>query len=401
MAQVAATGTSDLSALDPARDQGRRRALRAHEPGPRRQARPPRRGRQGLGGHDRRARRGADRGPIGGRARLGARPRADRAARDRGAGRRGREHRLGRSAAAIQRSRSPSGRSSATSISEPPTCGHDARSNDLVTLGKLLREHGFAVGENAEMGDDPAPGVHAANGYHYKCRALRRARRQRRQGPAPRSSAIDGIVGQLQKLGFRTIWQAAGHFDHIHIDVANSGAIGVGFGDGGAVGALEETRLDVKLIDWDAEYRRSAASVAWRPAASTAGRPTCRSRAIICDVLDRYATAAPARACGCRRSRPRSSSPACTTSPTATATRSASSSSARGRGPGAPRSEIMNPVHAARHLRARGDRPPELARSATAAPASSRRPSRAPASRCATTRCRCRRTALMNKACGS
>jgi len=58
----------------------------------------------------------------------------------------------------------------------------------------------------------------------------------------------------VQKLGFRTIWQAAGHFDHIHIDVANSGPIGIGGGDGGAVGALEETGLDVKLIDWNASY---------------------------------------------------------------------------------------------------------------------------------------------------
>ena len=52
----------------------------------------------------------------------------------------------------------------------PPTCGTSASSNDLVKLGNLLREHGFAVGENAEMGDNPAPGVHSATGYHYQCR---------------------------------------------------------------------------------------------------------------------------------------------------------------------------------------------------------------------------------------
>ena len=137
-------------------------------------------------------------------------------------------------------------------ISHPPTCGSSAASNDLVTLGRLLQKHGFAVGENAEMGDNPAPGVHEAGGYHYKCRnsgALDVNHDQFNE-----KGVIDAIVAPVQKLGFRTIWQAAGHFDHIHIDVANSGPIGAGFGTGGAVGALEETTLGVHLIDWDSDY---------------------------------------------------------------------------------------------------------------------------------------------------
>jgi putative Flp pilus-assembly TadE/G-like protein len=152
-------------------------------------------------------------------------------------------------------------------ISKPPTCGNDAKSNDLVTLGKLLKEHGFAVGENAEMGDDPRIGVHAEGGFHYKCRHSGALDVNADNGPGTEKQIIDGIVGEVQKLGFRTIWQAAGHFDHIHIDVANSGAIGVGGGSGGAVGALEETGLDVKLIDW-------ACSAGTGPGSPTARTPT-------------------------------------------------------------------------------------------------------------------------------
>jgi hypothetical protein len=139
-------------------------------------------------------------------------------------------------------------------ISDPPTCGNSAKSNDLVTLGKMLQAHGFNVAENAEMGSPPGPKAHSAGGFHYKCRDSGALDVNADNGPGSEKSIIDGIVGDVQKLGFRTIWQAAGHFDHIHIDVANSGAIGVGGGDGGAVGALEETGLDVKLIDWDAAY---------------------------------------------------------------------------------------------------------------------------------------------------
>ena len=174
-------------------------------------------------------------------------------------------------------------------LSEPPTCGHDAKSNDLVALGKLLREHGFAVAENAEMGDDPAPGVHAENGYHYKCRHSAALDVNADNGPGTEKQLIDGIVGQVQKLGFRTIWQAAGHFDHIHIDVANSGAIGVGGGDGGAVGALEETGLDVKLIDWEEEYTPFGGFGGLASGGFYGGPPSMQIARIICDVLDRYA----------------------------------------------------------------------------------------------------------------
>ena len=186
-------------------------------------------------------------------ARRGAGAGADRRLRDRAA-RRGGGNIGSNGGGGIKRIKGDEWKDLGDEISKPPTCGNAAKSNDLVTLGKLLRSTASTVAENAEMGDDPRPGVHAEGGFHYKCRHSGALDVNADNGPGTEKQIIDGIVGEVQKLGFRTIWQAAGHFDHIHIDVANSGAIGVGGGAGGAVGALEETGLDVKLIDWDASY---------------------------------------------------------------------------------------------------------------------------------------------------
>ena len=95
------------------------------------------------------------------------------------------------------------------------------------------------VGENAEIGRQPGARRPRRHRLPLPVPQLRRARRQRRPGPARRRDRR-ARRRRRRQLGFRTIWQAAGHYDHIHIDVANSGAIGVGGGTGGAVGALEE-----------------------------------------------------------------------------------------------------------------------------------------------------------------
>jgi hypothetical protein len=168
-------------------------------------------------------------------------------------------------------------------ISQPPTCGTSAATNDLVTLGHLLQKHGFNVAENAEMGSPPAPGVHVNGSWHYRCRDSGALDVNHDQGDE--KGAIDGLVGHLHDLGFRTIWQAEGHYDHIHIDVANSPSIGAGFGSGGSVGGLEDTLLEVKLLDWD------AASPNWfgfggAGGAFFAGPPDMKVAGIICDVLD-------------------------------------------------------------------------------------------------------------------
>jgi hypothetical protein len=168
----------------------------------------------------------------------------------------------------------------------PPTCGSSAASNDLVKLGNLLREHGFHVAENADLGDNPAPGSHSSSGYHYQCRNS--AAIDVNHDQFNEAGVIDAIVDDVQALGFRTIWRAAGHFDHIHIDLANSGPIGGGFGLGGAVGALEETMLSVKLIDWDADYLPFGGFGWLGGGGSFGGDPDPNVARVICQVLDRY-----------------------------------------------------------------------------------------------------------------
>jgi len=127
--------------------------------------------------------------------------------------------------------------------------------DDVVALGRFLQEQGFAVGENNAFGG-VAP-VHTDGSYHYQCGG--RGALDVNFGPPgdlvkAETDAVDPVIAPLRELGFRTIWRAAGHYNHLHIDIANSGPIGAGSGGayGGFAGPLEDVLLEVKLIDWDA-----------------------------------------------------------------------------------------------------------------------------------------------------
>jgi hypothetical protein len=292
-AQVAATGTSDLALLDPGRIKAAAERYANKNKG--RVIKLERRGvdvkvwtqtLETLGGDAKRIDQEDARGTARARARIDvlaiAQPSGGQNIGSNGGG-------------GIKRIKDREWKELAGEISEPPTCGTDAGSNDLVTLGKMLQEHGFAVAENLEMGHNPPDGVHAEGGFHYKCRRSGALDVNADNGPGSEKQIIDGIVREVQELGFRTIWQAAGHFDHIHIDLANSGAIGVGGSDGGAVGALEETGLDVKLIDWDAAYTPFGGFGGLYAGGTYGGPPNMKIAAIICDVLDKYAAGARVR----------------------------------------------------------------------------------------------------------
>ena len=126
--------------------------------------------------------------------------------------------------------------------------------DDMVRVGKFLQEQGFVVGENAAFGP---VGRHDPQGYHYKC-GNRGAIDVNFGGPGDLDPlevrAVDPIIAPLRELGFRTIWRAAGHYNHLHADVSASGPIGAGSGgaDGGFTGPLEDVLMEVRLIDWDA-----------------------------------------------------------------------------------------------------------------------------------------------------
>jgi hypothetical protein len=155
-----------------------------------------------------------------------------------------------------------------------------------VPLGKLLEAHGFSAGENADLGDNPAPGVHSATGYHYRCHNSAAIDLNHDQGNE--AAALDALVEPLHRLGFRTLWRVTGHFDHMHIDVAASPSIGAGFGPGGAVGALEETMLDVRLIDWNAEALPFGGLGGAGGSGFFGGSPDPAVAGAICQVLGRY-----------------------------------------------------------------------------------------------------------------
>ena len=127
--------------------------------------------------------------------------------------------------------------------------------DDVVTLGTFLQEQGFAVGENNAFGG-VAP-VHSDGSFHYQCGG-RGALDVNFGGPGDLDPlevrAVDPVIAPLRDLGFRTIWRAAGHFNHLHVDAGGTGSIGGGSGgaDGGFTGPLEDVLLEVKLIDWDA-----------------------------------------------------------------------------------------------------------------------------------------------------
>jgi hypothetical protein len=127
--------------------------------------------------------------------------------------------------------------------------------DDVVTLGKFLQEQGFSVGENNAFGG-VAP-VHTGGSFHYQCGG-RGALDVNYGGPGDLDPlevrAVDPVIAPLRELGFRTIWRAAGHYNHLHVDAGTGGPIGAGSGgaDGGFTGPLEDVLMEVKLIDWDA-----------------------------------------------------------------------------------------------------------------------------------------------------
>jgi hypothetical protein len=126
---------------------------------------------------------------------------------------------------------------------------------DLITLGKFLQSKNFSISENAYFGGITAQ--HEPGGWHYKCNDAG-ALDVNFGGPGdldPQEvAAVDPMIEPLRELGFRTIWRAPGHFNHLHVDIANSGPIGAGSGgnDGGFAGPLEDVLLQVRLIDYDA-----------------------------------------------------------------------------------------------------------------------------------------------------
>jgi hypothetical protein len=162
--------------------------------------------------------------------------------------------------------------------------------DDMVALGRFLADQGFAVAENSAFGP---VGGHSEGSYHYRCGG--RGAIDVNFGPPgdlvkAETDAVDPIIAPLRELGFRTIWRAPDHYNHLHVDVSASGAIGAGSGgaDGGFAGPLEDALLEVRLIDWDAPAAPFFGFGGVGAGGFYGGPPDPAVAQAICRVLDRY-----------------------------------------------------------------------------------------------------------------
>lgn len=173
----------------------------------------------------------------------------------------------------------------AKDLHDPPGC------EDLLKLGHFLQQHGATTLENTALGNPPfAPGGERdTTSYHYRCGNSGAI--DLNYPPGAEKAIIDGMLGDLQKLGFRTIWQVPNHFDHVHVDIANTPSIAPGSGLGGLLGAagpLQDAFLQVKLVDWDALSPTGFASGFVGGAGGIPfGPPSPQVAATMCSVLDR------------------------------------------------------------------------------------------------------------------
>jgi hypothetical protein len=171
----------------------------------------------------------------------------------------------------------------AKELNDPPGC------DDLYMLGRFLQEHGGQTIENTRLGFPPmAPGGERnTTSYHYRCG---NSGAIDLSYAANEKAIIDGIIDDLQGLGFRTIWQVDNHFDHVHIDISNTPSIAPGSGLGGLLGAagpLQDAFLQVKLVDWNALSPGGfAAGFVGGAGGIPFGPPNPQVAATMCQVLD-------------------------------------------------------------------------------------------------------------------
>ena len=175
-------------------------------------------------------------------------------------------------------------------LHQPPGC------DDVLKLGEFLKQHGAVPPyENAKLGDPPMPpgGEREDTSYHYKCGGGSGAI-DLNYG-ANEFAIIERVKPEVEKLGFHTIWQTTNHYDHMHIDYANSPSAGGG-GALGAAGPLQDTFLEVKLVDWDAPAATGiGANFVGGPGGIPFGPPEPRVANAMCEVLDRMNVSAKVR----------------------------------------------------------------------------------------------------------
>jgi len=169
-------------------------------------------------------------------------------------------------------------------ISKPPVCA------DVVTIGLFLKSHGFMIWQNADprLGGDPGHEYNPSS-WHLKCGG--KGAIDVNYGPGcgdlcpTEVAAIDPLIEPIRRLGFFTIWRAPGHYDHLHVDPSRSGLVGVGGATGGFTGPIDDTGLDVKLVDWETLIEDAFAGFA---SGTYGGPPDMQIVALMCRMAKPY-----------------------------------------------------------------------------------------------------------------
>lgn len=113
---------------------------------------------------------------------------------------------------------------------------------DLLTYAGLLKRKGYQVGENPLFGG-VTPGVHVPGSLHYIGQAV--DINADYGFPQGEKAAIDAIIGMASgTYGLHSIWQAAGHYDHAHVDTGVAGEPGLtAYKDGSIEKALIQAKM--------------------------------------------------------------------------------------------------------------------------------------------------------------
>lgn len=115
-------------------------------------------------------------------------------------------------------------------------------SGGIVALGKRLQGMGYDVSEHPAFGG-VKPGAHSATGWHYKAGALDVNADPWNSKFSNEMAALDKLNATLRRDGWNTIWRAANHFDHLHVDIGNGQGGGLP-GGGGILGGLAGKVID-------------------------------------------------------------------------------------------------------------------------------------------------------------
>jgi hypothetical protein len=160
---------------------------------------------------------------------------------------------------------------------------------DVISLGLLLVERGFMVWQNehpalgGDAGHETNPGSshHACNGMGALDVNFGRA-----GDLVPEEvRAVDPLIGPLQELGYSTIWRAAGHYNHLHVDIS-TGNIGAGSGNmGGFAGPLAHATLEIRLVDWEKPVESLIdLGGSWPSTSNLYGPPDPRIMVLMCQM---------------------------------------------------------------------------------------------------------------------